>query len=218
MVATLINYVPEIRELIEPSGLLDFLAIKASKEGYIALLKALAERWWDTTNTFHFPCGEMTVTPTDITMITGLHFGTRALEFFDDWRNLPPGTVRDLLGAEPPRDSLYIPRSWIRSRVDELSSVAGLIENPEHVARTAILMILGCSFVHTMRDTVNLNVLRSLLDLSILEQYDWAGATLSVMYREMGDMSRGIFSSLGGTSFIWEVCMKVIFYLFSLFL
>lgn len=36
-----------------------------------AILEALAERWHDTTNTFHFSRGEMTVTSLDFTAITG---------------------------------------------------------------------------------------------------------------------------------------------------
>ena len=99
-----------MRRLIESSGFWDFLAVETGKEGYHALLRALVEQWWDTTNTFHFLCGEMTVTLTDLTMITGLHFGTRAPEFFDDWRDLPLGTVLDLLGVKPSRDSIYVSR------------------------------------------------------------------------------------------------------------
>ncbi|KDP22691.1 hypothetical protein JCGZ_02788 [Jatropha curcas] len=34
------------------------------------LLGALAERWWDTINTFHFAWGEMTMTPTDFSGLT----------------------------------------------------------------------------------------------------------------------------------------------------
>ena len=53
---------------------------------------------------------------------------------------------------------------------------------PNHMARLMVMMILGCSFIHTMRDTMNLNVLRSLEDLSIIEEYDWGGAALGTMY------------------------------------
>ena len=39
------------------------------------LFTVLAERWWDTTNTFHLPCGELTLTPADLTGLTGLRVG-----------------------------------------------------------------------------------------------------------------------------------------------
>ena len=43
----------------------------------LVFLRGLLEFWWDSTGTFHFPWGEMAVTPFDFAMITGLHFGGR---------------------------------------------------------------------------------------------------------------------------------------------
>lgn len=40
------------------------------------LLAALAERWWDTTDSFHFSvAGDMTMTPYDFSMLTGIGVG-----------------------------------------------------------------------------------------------------------------------------------------------
>ena len=79
-----------------------------------------------------------------------------------------------------------------------LSGLESLVVGADQIARLMILMILGCSFLHTRRDMVSMNVLRSLEDLSIISEYDWGGAALGTMYREMGDLSRGVFFSLGG--------------------
>ncbi|KAL7249858.1 hypothetical protein ACSBR1_011940 [Camellia fascicularis] len=41
------------------------------------LLEALVERWWDTTNSFHFSAaGEMMMTPYDFSMLTGVGVGS----------------------------------------------------------------------------------------------------------------------------------------------
>ena len=146
------------------------------------------------------------MTPTDLTLITGLRFGPRALEFYDDWRTLPYEHLLSLLGLEPPRDSIFVPRSWFREQIVVLSGVSSIMMDVGQIARLMILMMMGCSFLHTRRDTVNLNVLRSLEDLSVIGEYDWGGAALGTMYREMGDLSRGMFLSLGGMHFAWEVC------------
>ena len=199
---------------MEPSGFMDFLAIAPSRECHGALLKALAERWWDTTNTFHFSYGELTMTPTDLTLITGLHFDPRALEFYDDWRVLSSECMMGLLGFDPPRDSICVPRSWLRERIAALGGLEGLMMEEDQSARLMILMILGCSFLHTRRDTVNLNILRSLGDLAAVGEYDWAGAALGTMYREMSDVSRGIFHSFGGMHFAWEVCINSVLLFF----
>ncbi|KAL7164648.1 hypothetical protein ACSBR2_040529 [Camellia fascicularis] len=43
---------------------------------------ALVERWWDTTNSFHFSTvGEMTLTPYDFAMLTGLEVGSDPISF-----------------------------------------------------------------------------------------------------------------------------------------
>ena len=38
------------------------------------LMQTLAERWWDTTHTFHIADKEMTITPHDFHRMTGLWF------------------------------------------------------------------------------------------------------------------------------------------------
>ena len=43
------------------------------------VLYALAERWWDTTNTFHISFREMTMTLLDFHVITGFLFGGNGL-------------------------------------------------------------------------------------------------------------------------------------------
>ncbi|KDP22024.1 hypothetical protein JCGZ_03026 [Jatropha curcas] len=68
------------------------------------LLCALAERWWDTTNTFHFSWGELTVTPADFSVIFGIPFGVRPIELYDDWRTeISPARMIELIGIDLPR-------------------------------------------------------------------------------------------------------------------
>ena len=43
------------------------------------LIAALAERWFDTTHTFHWSWGEMTMTPLDIFVLTGIPASGRPL-------------------------------------------------------------------------------------------------------------------------------------------
>ncbi|XP_056692787.1 protein MAINTENANCE OF MERISTEMS-like [Spinacia oleracea] len=40
----------------------------------LSFLRSFMRWWWNTTNTFHFPWGEMTITPEDYTALTGLTF------------------------------------------------------------------------------------------------------------------------------------------------
>ena len=44
-------------------------------QGDVALHHALGERWWPSTQSFHFPVGEIGLTPLDFTAMTGMRFG-----------------------------------------------------------------------------------------------------------------------------------------------
>ncbi|KAI8571797.1 hypothetical protein RHMOL_Rhmol01G0147000 [Rhododendron molle] len=61
-----------VRQLVDKAGFSQFVWILTPVKNDHAVLVALAERWRDTTNTFHLPPREMTVTPTDFAAITGL--------------------------------------------------------------------------------------------------------------------------------------------------
>ncbi|KAL3500305.1 hypothetical protein ACH5RR_039398 [Cinchona calisaya] len=69
-------------------------------EAYPSLIYALAKKWWDTTNSFHFTIGDMTLTSTDFYYITGLRVGgisiPRSIE-----RNDEVEYIRRLLGWVP---------------------------------------------------------------------------------------------------------------------
>lgn len=61
-----------VQELVDAAGFGPFiLALSATKSNH-AVLTALAERWRILPKTFHFPIGEMTVTPLYFAAITGL--------------------------------------------------------------------------------------------------------------------------------------------------
>ena len=73
--------------------------------GYVvadrSLVYALIERWWDTTHTFHFPQGEIGITPLDVTMLTGMSIergravtiGDDRYSKFDDAQRFWPGLM-----------------------------------------------------------------------------------------------------------------------------
>ncbi|KAI8560016.1 hypothetical protein RHMOL_Rhmol04G0221900 [Rhododendron molle] len=61
-----------VRALVEAAGFGPFIQLLTMVRIDRAVLTALTERWWDTTNTFHFWFGEMSNTPLDFAAITGL--------------------------------------------------------------------------------------------------------------------------------------------------
>ncbi|KAK9267606.1 hypothetical protein L1049_010037 [Liquidambar formosana] len=75
---------PETQKIIINAGFGDFLNALWVEQRDRQVLLALTELWWDTTNTFHFSFGEMTLTPTDFTVITRLRLGGRRLFYYEN--------------------------------------------------------------------------------------------------------------------------------------
>ncbi|KDP35673.1 hypothetical protein JCGZ_09111 [Jatropha curcas] len=169
-----------------------------ARHNYKDLLGALAERWWDTTNTFHFPWGEITMTPTDFSVISGIPFGIRAIELYNGWRTeVSPDRIVDLIGIDLPRfvgPSSTTPVLSV-SRQGELTAT--------QVARFTLLLLFASTFWSNRKDKFNPFMLKSLENLAHLEEYDWAGAILSRMYDDMCDLSQG-HCKLSGTYYFWE--------------
>ncbi|KAI8016644.1 Protein MAIN-LIKE 2, partial [Camellia lanceoleosa] len=65
------------------------------------LLAALVERWWDTTNSFHFfVARDMTMTPYDFSMLTGIGVGGDLIPFDTDMGEWDAAQLY-LLGTQP---------------------------------------------------------------------------------------------------------------------
>ncbi|KAI8543458.1 hypothetical protein RHMOL_Rhmol08G0219900 [Rhododendron molle] len=89
-----------VKELVDAAGFGEFIRTLTSSRNDHAVLVALAERWRDTTNTFHLPPEEMTVTPTDFAAITGLRVG-RELIPFDSGIHNDRAALKWFLGEMP---------------------------------------------------------------------------------------------------------------------
>jgi len=49
------------------------------------LTRAIVKRFWDTSNTFHLPFEEMTMSPLDLAMLTGVDFPEDLLVYREDF-------------------------------------------------------------------------------------------------------------------------------------
>ncbi|KAK9282681.1 hypothetical protein L1049_010901 [Liquidambar formosana] len=90
---------PRARKIIKKAGFEPFLDALWNEQWDRQALFALTELWWDTTNTFHFSFGEMTMTPKDFTMITGLSLKGKRLDYYEH-ANMDQNYIVALLGVE----------------------------------------------------------------------------------------------------------------------
>ena len=85
--------------ILESTGLATFavstMAMRESTRS-TTVVQSLVEFFWDSTNTFHFPWGEMTITPADFAVISGLLITPLKVEIDDDLRVSHPMVERML--------------------------------------------------------------------------------------------------------------------------
>ena len=103
-----------VRELVDAAGFTVFVSTLLPTRTDRKLLRALMEHWWDTTNSFHFRFGEMTITPLDFAATTGLRVGGEPIPF-DSGLYLDRAAVRHFLGREVGDEAMV--------RCDHLSAI-----------------------------------------------------------------------------------------------
>ncbi|GMP26726.1 hypothetical protein CsSME_00003045 [Camellia sinensis var. sinensis] len=109
------------------------------------LMAALVERWWDTTNSFHFSAtGDMTMTPFDFAVLTGLDVGGWSIPYDEDMGEWEAAWMY-LLGAHPPVDrvSRRVRYTWFSSHFRRAEMVPETPEETEQYARAPELEVVG---------------------------------------------------------------------------
>ncbi|KAI8524807.1 hypothetical protein RHMOL_Rhmol13G0178500 [Rhododendron molle] len=151
-----------------------------------AVLVALAERWRDTTNTFHLPLEEMTVTPTNFATITGLRVEGEPIPFDSGIQN-DRAALEWFLGDVP-----KIEEGMVRYKqfTRYLKRKVTTEQEEEQMARAYLLYLFGATLYPGRRSKLHLTYLPALRDLRTASCFDWGGAALGAAYGFLGDSSR----------------------------
>lgn len=102
-----------------------------------AVLTAIAERWRDTSNTFHFPVGEMTVTPLDFAAITGRRVGGEPIPF-NTGIHRDVVALRWFLGQVPNRDEEMVKYEQFKEYLKKIPTTR---HEEEQMARAYLLYL-----------------------------------------------------------------------------
>ena len=115
----------------------------------LARIYALIKRWWDTTNTFHMPFGEITITPLDFSLLTGISFGGWKLELipnihrrFDD--------VSQWLGTA--LDNVVVTAKWFHGTFADHT-----VFSDDQMTCAFLMYVLGCFVLSTHGDRIHLS-------------------------------------------------------------
>ncbi|KAI8572489.1 hypothetical protein RHMOL_Rhmol01G0203200 [Rhododendron molle] len=170
----------------------------------LGLTTALVERWWDTTNTFHLlEAGEMTITPGDFALLTGLRVGGDPLPI-DPRIHERRGAFDYLLGKTPTvSESSHITYTWLREQFDH-TGILTEVSLPQLVW-AFLLYLLGQTLFCNKENSVHVQFLAALVDLETIAEFDWGTPALATLYGHLSACSRGVSLSLGGHHRVLEL-------------
>ncbi|KAL0001381.1 hypothetical protein SO802_015162 [Lithocarpus litseifolius] len=170
---------PNIKNIIIEAGFGTFFKALLNQETYeykdLQLLLTLAERFWDTTCTFHFP-----------------GIGELGGERFCVNDSFTSTELQKLLGVVPSRmRSNNILLSWLRENIPHYDTVA-------KGAYMFMLFFIGTFLCLDLGSTVSLRYLWSLRKIEQIWNYDWGDMAYATLMHFMTQLSRLSLSSLGG--------------------
>ena len=106
-----------VQDLVDLAGFGPFCTGLSRCPARRTLMAALVERWWDTTNSFHFSAtGDLTMTPFDFAILTGLDMGGWPIPYDEDMGQWEAAWIY-LLRVRPPvdRSSGRVRYTWFSS-------------------------------------------------------------------------------------------------------
>ncbi|XP_073129376.1 serine/threonine-protein phosphatase 7 long form homolog [Henckelia pumila] len=176
------------------------------------LITALVERWRRETHTFHFRCGEATITLQDISVIWGLPIHGEVISGIDashkvgEWQHI----CLNLLGYTPlathfkgghlSMTSLY--EHCTSTYIDDNSSEVDVVK----YSRCVALMIIGGIMLPDYQGgSARLIFLQLLRNIDRIKSYSWGGAVLAFLYRELCNATRIGKSKIAGPLYILQV-------------
>ena len=190
---------PSIKNIINEASFVTFFKALLNQETHeykdLQLLLALAERFWDTTCTFHFPgIGEVMSTPYDFSVITGLRLsGERILVN----NSLTLTELKKFLGVVPSRmRSNNIPLSWLCDNIPQCEIVV-------NGAPMFMLLFIGTFLCPDLGSTMNLHYMGSLRKIEQIWNYDWGSMAYATLIHFMTKLSKRSLSSLREAPFVW---------------
>ncbi|KAL7256531.1 hypothetical protein ACSBR1_010462 [Camellia fascicularis] len=205
-----------VRHIVDQAGFGVFCRGLSRLTASRPLLTALVERWWDTTDSFHFStAGDMMMTPYDFSMLTGIGVGGDPIPFDTDMDEWEAAQIY-LLGELPPLARPgFVRYSWFEDHFRIQPSLAQEApmaqEEVEQYARGFLMFLLGTTLFADRANTVPLCLLSALVDVTRVLRYDWGGAALATLYGYMSSSSRCSVQLLGGYWRAWELWVYAYF-------
>ena len=134
---------------VHAAGFKPIIHLMPERSTSVVLVQTLAEKWWDTTHTFHISGREMTITPHDFHYMTCLWFKGVPISLEDE------SGVRlgvNLLGRRYATEIIH----YTDLEVDFMHRPQGMVEECLRMARAYLLFLVGVYLFANCRKMVSL--------------------------------------------------------------
>lgn len=209
-----IPYHPLCRSALQNIGFYQIAKMRSIKiDKY--LISALVERWRPKTNSFHLPIGEMTITLQDISCLWGLPISGKLIvgqsdgnwsDMIERYLGIPPEDQEIKKKKRKKEDDTFalsysrysITLSKLRDRFRVMPSNPTQREIDWH-SRALVLEILGSIiFTDSSGDSVPAMYLQFMDNLATHTEYNWGGAVLAMLYRQLNNGAEKARSEIFG--------------------
>ncbi|KAF6169941.1 hypothetical protein GIB67_034333 [Kingdonia uniflora] len=171
-------------------GFAEFCSINAGNSDN-RLIHALVERWWPSTHTFHFPCGELGFTPLDFVMLTGISFG-RGRELPYDERYFKLEEAKKIFPGITSSDMRYgnVTLSYVKKWQEPLNQSNHNYNSEMDIvyAREFIAYMMGNLFFSNGATSIRSGYLTALTDYDA-SGFDWGTPIMAALYRGFDEVS-----------------------------
>ncbi|KAF6139910.1 hypothetical protein GIB67_009757 [Kingdonia uniflora] len=184
---------PTLKKLVDDMGFAEFCSINAGNSDN-RFIHVLVERWWPSTHTFHFPCGELVFTPSDFVMLTGISF-RRGRELPYDERYSKLEEAEEMFPGITSSDMRYgnITLSYLKKWQEPLNPRLHNYDSEIDIvyARAFIAYMMGNLFFSNGATSLWAGYLEALTDYDILGAlgFDWGTPIMTALYRGLDEVS-----------------------------
>ncbi|XP_026416960.1 protein MAIN-LIKE 1-like [Papaver somniferum] len=184
-------------EVIQNSGLARFFEIRIKRVDQ-QLSYGIIERWWYSTNSFHFPNFEIGFTPLDFVHLSRIPIGNsrRRLEYIatNRWKSRENQELENTYFAPVHGYANYnkksgdFPISCLAKYIKENPTND---ENWEIMTRYFLLWVISKNLMARSTTRASKGWIASLRDLNAIRDYDWGSACFSHLYSSTSAVIRG---------------------------
>lgn len=217
----------KFQKLVSDSGLGN-LHLTMFKHLDRTLISAFIERWYPETNTFHLPCGEMTITPRDVTHILGLPMVgnsikggnrlsmERGIILMDTCLGIKASEFKKIYKE---KDGFIVSMKWLKETFRGSVTNKSSDEAIARAVRAYLLYVFGSIiFPNKSGNRIPISYLENFIDLNTVNQINWGSGLLTYLYKQMGDASHVKCAKIGGYLTLLQVSCFVFLVLFHLYI